>query len=75
MSLLLPERERFSSRLKCGRCGAEGHAVWEENSAVTPQGPMGVLVSISSNFAQVTSHGAQGQPVIACIACGLSQPG
>jgi DNA-directed RNA polymerase subunit M/transcription elongation factor TFIIS len=70
MSFLHQERDRFRTRLKCGRCGAEGHAEWEENSGVSSQGPMGTLIAISENFTHAEQHNVQGQPRILCKACG-----
>lgn len=68
------ERDQFRTLLKCGRCGAGGHAVWEENSAINADGPMGTLVSMSENFFLQTRPSHQGQPVIACKSCGAVQP-
>jgi len=70
----IQKRERFHTKLKCGRCGAEGRALWEENSEMSPRGPMGTLVNISGNFIQRAPHNAQGQPVIACASCGAVHP-
>lgn len=67
-------REQFRTHLKCGRCGATGHAIWEENSALSQNGPMGVLVSISGPFARRSRQNAQGQPEITCTACGTTYP-
>jgi len=64
------QRDQFHTRLKCGRCGADGHAVWEENSAMNSDGPMGMLVSMSENFFQRAPRNHQGQPEIACRSCG-----
>ena len=74
MSLLHQERDRFRTGLKCSRCGAEGHAEWEENSGVSSQGPMGTLIAISENFTQAAPSNAQGQPRIVCKACGALHP-
>ena len=46
---LTPKREKFSVRVEC-KCGQVGHATWEENAEVTPQGPQAVLLSVSSGF-------------------------
>lgn len=45
--------------------------MWEENSAVTADGPMGHLVSMSDNFILQIAPNHQGQPAIACKACGM----
>jgi ribosomal protein L37E len=74
MSFRHPGRDRFRAHLKCGRCGAEGYAEWEENSGVSSQGPMGTLSAISENFTQTAAQGAQGQPRIVCKACGAQHP-
>jgi len=66
----VPKRDQFRTLLKCGRCAATGHALWEENSAVSSDGPMGHLVSMSENFFLQISSNHQGQPAIACKACG-----
>jgi DNA-directed RNA polymerase subunit RPC12/RpoP len=68
------KRDQFRTLLKCSRCGAGGHAVWEENTLNDPAGPMGKLVSMSDNFILQTPRNHQGQPVIACKACGAVQP-
>lgn len=68
------ERDQFRSLLKCARCGAAGHALWEENSGLSANGPMGTLVSMSDNFILQTRLNHQGQPAIACKACGAVQP-
>jgi len=68
------KRDQFRSLLKCGRCSAAGFAVWEENSGVTIDGPMGALVTMSDNFFLQTHRSHQGQPVIACRHCGTVQP-
>jgi hypothetical protein len=65
--------DQFRTLLKCGRCGAGGHAVWED-SAANADGPMGSLVSMSENFFLQTRLTHQGQPMIACKACGAVQP-
>ena len=65
------KRDQFRTLLKCGRCGADGHALWEENSAVTADGLMGHLVSMSDNFMLQIAPNHQGQPAIACKACGM----
>ncbi len=70
----LHKRNQFRTLLKCGRCGATGHAVWEENSNVSSDGPMGALISIADNFFLHAHQGHQGQPVIACRGCGMAQP-
>jgi L-lactate utilization protein LutB len=68
------KRDQFRTLLKCSRCGAAGHAVWEENTGMAATGPMGTLVSMSENFALQAPRNHQGQPVIACKACGAVQP-
>ena len=68
------KRYQFNTLLKCSRCGAAGHALWEENSAVNSDGPMGQLISMSDNFFLQTRASHQGQPVIACKSCGTVQP-
>jgi hypothetical protein len=70
----VPEREQFRTRISCAKCEAQGHAVWEENSVLNPSGPMSRLVSLSDSFILQTSRKHQGQPVIACAACGTAQP-
>ena len=70
----VPKREQFRTLLKCSRCGAEGHAVWEENSVMDKGGPMSKLVAIPDNFLLQTPKCPQGQPVIACKGCGAVQP-
>ena len=69
-----PKRKKLNTHLKCAKCGAEGKAVWEENNDVHDAGPMGHLVSISDNFFQRTPRNHQGQPEIACAACGAVHP-
>lgn len=68
-------REQFRTLLKCGRCGAAGEAMWEEDSAANADGLMGHLVSMSENFILQIATSHQGQPSIACKACGTVQPG
>ncbi len=67
-------RDQFSTRLKCSRCDADGHALWEENSEVSNAGPMGALIRISDNFILRMPRGPQGQPEIACKTCGTTHP-
>ena len=64
-------RDQFHANLACGRCGATGHAVWEENSDVVPEGPMGQLITLSEGFFQRVRKNHQGQPEIACVKCGM----
>jgi hypothetical protein len=64
-------RDQFHANLACGRCGATGHAVWEENSDVVPEGPMGQLITLSEGFFQRVPKNHQGQPEIACVKCGM----
>ena len=59
-------RDQFHTKLACGRCGATGHAVWEENSGLAPEGPMGRLIALSEGFFQRMRKAHQGQPEIAC---------
>lgn len=66
----LQHRDQFRTGLACIRCGARGHAVWEENSALTTQGPMGRLIALSDGFFQRMPKSHQGQPEIACVQCG-----
>lgn len=63
-------RDQFNTRLECGHCGASGHAVWEENSSINPEGPMGRLITLSDGFFQRMPRNHQGQPEIACSRCG-----
>jgi DNA-directed RNA polymerase subunit RPC12/RpoP len=72
MILLHHGHDRFRTGLKCGRCGAEGHAEWEEDSGVPFA--MGTLIAISENFMQTAPHNPQGQPHIVCKACGALHP-
>ena len=69
-----PKRDQFTTSLKCVRCGAGGHAVWEENSIITAAGPVTQLIRLSDNFFQQVRKNHQGQPEIACVACGAVQP-
>lgn len=64
-------RDQFHANLACGRCGATGHAVWEENSAVTSESPMGRLITLSEGFFQRMRKTHQRQPEIACVKCGI----
>jgi hypothetical protein len=68
------QRIQFRTILKCARCGAEGHALWEENSSMTAAGPMGRLVSLSEGFFEKAGQVAADIPVIACTGCGALQP-
>ena len=68
------KRDQFRTRLTCPKCGAVGHAIGEENSALNPSGPMSRLVSMSDSFILQTPRNHQSQPVIACAACGTVQP-
>ena len=68
------KRDQFRTLLKCGKCGAVGHALWEENSEITADGPMGTLVRMSDNFFLQTARNHQGQPAIACRDCGTVHP-
>jgi hypothetical protein len=63
-------RDQFHTNLECGRCGAKGDAVWEENSEITSYGPMGQLIRLSDGFFQRVRKTHQGQPEIACVKCG-----
>ena len=65
------ERDQFHTNLACGRCGATGHAVWEDNSDITADGPMGRLITLSEGFFQRMRKNHQGQPEIACVTCGM----
>ena len=67
-------RIRFRTNLKCARCGADGHAVWEENREITASGPMGCLISLSEGFFQKTGMLAADIPLIGCTGCGTLQP-
>ncbi len=71
---ILPRRDQFSTRLKCGRCGADGHALWEQKECLDADGPLGHLVSISGNFVQRMPRNHTGQPEIDCAACGTANP-
>lgn len=66
-------RDQFRTDLKCRRCAAVGYAVWEENSAMDSRGPMSELISLSDGFIQ-SQRKLQGQPEIACAACGAKVP-
>jgi L-lactate utilization protein LutB len=68
------KRDQFRTLLRCARCGAAGHAVWEENTEMAAAGPMGTLVSMSDNFILQAPRNDHGQPVIACKTCGTVQP-
>jgi len=70
---ILPRRDKFSTRLKCGRCGADGQALWEENRLLDADGLPGELVSITGNFVQHMPRIA-GQPQISCASCGTAHP-
>ena len=48
------KRDQFRTLLKCGRCGAAGHALWEENTDINADGPMGSLIRMSDNIATRT---------------------
>jgi hypothetical protein len=72
---IIPRRDQFSTRLKCGRCGADGHALWEQKDCLDAEGPLGHLVSISGNFVQRMPRTQPGLPVIACATCGEAHPG
>jgi len=68
------QRDQFRTLLKCGRCGAAGHAIWEENSGTSADGPMGSLITMSDSFILQVASSHQGQPLIACKACGTVHP-
>ena len=63
---IIPRRDQFSTRLKCGRCGADGQALWEQTRLLSASEPLGDLVSISGNFVQRMPRNHTGQPEIAC---------
>lgn len=64
-------RDQFHANLACGRCGATGHAVWEENSEIAPEDSMGQLITLSDGFFQRVPKNHQSQPEIACVKCGM----
>lgn len=64
------KRDQFHTKLECGRCGAKGDALWEENGGITPQGPLGQLIQLSEGFFQRMRKTHQGEPEIACVKCG-----
>ncbi len=72
---ILPRRDQFSTRLKCGRCGADGQALWEDNDLLDANGLLGDLVSISGNFVQRMPRKHVGQLEIACATCGTEHTG
>jgi hypothetical protein len=46
------ERVRIKVELRCPKCKQIGSAIWEENSAPSPNGPEPVLFSVSDGFYQ-----------------------
>jgi DNA-directed RNA polymerase subunit RPC12/RpoP len=75
MSEAHSRREQFHTKLKCSRCGADGHAVWEDHGGSHREGPLGALVSISENFIQRAPRSHLGLPEIACKSCGHTHTG
>ena len=64
----LPKREKFTIHLKCS-CGQAGTATWEEYMTPNPQGPMPVLLGVSSGFYERVQKKDIGQIEIVCAIC------
>ena len=69
-----PLRERFAVKMTCSKCGQVGSITWEENSRVSPRGPMTELLGISNGFYMRVRKSRRGSSQIVCAVCDTAQP-
>jgi predicted RNA-binding Zn-ribbon protein involved in translation (DUF1610 family) len=67
-------RTKFPVKIKCPKCGQTGSAMWEENSDISPRGPMSALDSLSDGFFQRIKDARTHSPEVVCRNCGTALP-
>lgn len=68
----MAKRESYSEQLECPNCGAQGTAQWSENeNPVYGRGLNKTLHSVSDGFEQGKQKDQNGDPLVACQACGV----
>jgi hypothetical protein len=70
----MPDREKFTNRLRCEGCGRSGDITWEEQAgADRTGGAQRRLIGVSEGFGHHPGRTASGDPAIVCAFCGTTQ--
>ena len=67
-------RDQITVAIQCPRCGQKGETVWEENHAISSEGPQTSLVSLSSGFYERINKRSPYQIELVCHRCETVQP-
>ena len=63
-------RARFPAEIKCGKCGQDGIAIWEEAVRPNPGGLKPLLISLPDGFYNRIRRHHASPPDIVCGQCG-----
>jgi len=68
------DRTQIPVKLKCPKCSHVGSALWEENSGISPRGPMASLEGLSDGFYHRIKNAKTHLPEVVCGRCGTVLP-